>query len=154
MNKLEKRDQHLPHKTLCLPSGGRLNHVCFVIPDARHFMNHLHKMKQVAESARKLIKLPLGAREDLQLWLKFLKYTARGISINLLVFCKPILQYLSYASPWGIGGLSPTTLLGWRHELTELEQVSTYNLVEPKTPRKRPWPFGHRLNTRLTHWAS
>ena len=110
---------------------GRLNHVCFVIPDARHFMNHLQKMKQVAEDRGRSIQISLGAKKDLQLWLQFLEYAASGISINLVVFRKPTLQSLSDASPWGIGGLSPTTLVGWRHEFTELKQRSfTMNCKE------------------------
>ena len=110
---------------------GRLNHVCFVIPDARHFRNHLRKMKQVAESVERSIRISLGARKDLQLWLQFLEYAAKGISINLVVFRKPTLQSLSDASPWGIGGLSLTTLVGWRHKFTELKQRSfTMNCKE------------------------
>ena len=77
------------------------------------------------------MKLSAGAKEDLKLWIVFLRSAVDGISLNLVVFRKPTLQSLSDASPWGIGGHSPTTHVTWRHKFTELEERSfTMNCKE------------------------
>ena len=45
---------------------GKLNHVCFVIPDARHFMNNLCKMEKLARFRQK-VNLSKGAMDDIDL---------------------------------------------------------------------------------------
>ena len=45
---------------------GRLNHVCFIIPNAKHFMNNLRKMEYLAKFKKK-VKLSQTAVEDLKL---------------------------------------------------------------------------------------
>ena len=101
---------------------GRLNHVCYIIPDARHFMNHLRAMEKIAEATKRPVALSHDAKEDLNLWLEFLASAAAGISLNRIVFRKPTQQSLSDASPWGMGGHSPSTKIAWRYEFTEEEQ--------------------------------
>ena len=65
---------------------GRLNHVCYIIPDARHFMNHLRATEKLAETKKRLVALSVDAKEDLKLWLDFLASAASGISLNRIVF--------------------------------------------------------------------
>ena len=66
---------------------GRLNHVCFVIPDARHFMNNLRKMESIAKR-KGAVHPTRQTMEDMDLWLEFLKSAKEGISINRIVFRK------------------------------------------------------------------
>jgi hypothetical protein len=49
----------------------------------------------------------------------FLKYAAKGVSLNNLVFRKPTWIYRSDASEFGLGGYNITSGIGWRLELPE-----------------------------------
>ena len=66
---------------------GKLNHVCYIIPDARHFMNNLRQMESIARRKGK-VKLSRRTLDDLILWLDFLKSAKAGISINRVIFKK------------------------------------------------------------------
>ena len=55
---------------------GKLNHVCFIIPDAKYFMNNLRKMESLARRRSK-VKLTRGTINDLTLWLDSLKSAKR-----------------------------------------------------------------------------
>ena len=101
---------------------GRLNHVCFVIPDARHFMSRLRALERRAAASNKFATLDDDTRADLALWLNFLHSAKDGISLNRVVFRKPTLQSYSDASEFGIGGYSPSTGVAWRYEFTESQQ--------------------------------
>ena len=106
---------------------GRLNHVCYIIPDARHFMNELRAAEKAARASDKFITLTRRAKDDLRLWLDFLHSAKEGISLNRIVFRKPTIHSYSDASEWGIGGFSPHTGVGWRFEFTE-GQHKTFTL--------------------------
>ena len=109
---------------------GRLNHVCFIIPDAKHFMNNLRKMEYLAEF-RKKVKLSHTTVEDLKLWLIFLESACRGISINRVVFRKPTIASFSDALETRIGGFCPKTGVIWRHEFSNANQAAfTLNAKE------------------------
>ena len=92
---------------------GKLNHVCFIIPDAKHFMNNLRRMEYLARFKKK-VKLSRGAMDNLELWLSFLKSAAKGISINRVIFRKSTITTFSDASEAGIGGFCPKTGIRWR----------------------------------------
>ena len=110
---------------------GRLDHVCFVIPDARHFMSRLRSLQKTSSSANKFAKLDAATRQDLRLWLDFLSAARDGISLNRIVFRKPTLQSYSDASEFGIGGYSPSTGVAWRYEFSEAQQLAfTLNCKE------------------------
>ena len=119
-------DEALPCKTIETLIG-RLNHVCFIIPDARHFMNELRAAGRAAQASESFVKLSDRAKADLRLWLDFLSSAKQGISLNRIVFRKPTLHSFSDASEWGIGGFSPHTGVGWRYEFTE-GQHKTFTL--------------------------
>ena len=82
---------------------GKLNHVCFVIPDARHFMNNLRKLELRANKIKK-VKLTRRSKEDLNLSLEFLGSANKGISINKIIFRNPNLISYADASEAGISG--------------------------------------------------
>ena len=65
---------------------GRLNHVCYIIPDAWHFMNHLRAIEKLSETKKRPVTLSADAKEDLKLWLDFLASAASGILLNRIVF--------------------------------------------------------------------
>ena len=110
---------------------GRLNHVCFVIPDARHFMSRLRHLQTSSADSNSFATLDDDTRADLRLWLEFLKCAKDGISINRIIFRKPTLQSYSDASEFGIGGYSPSTGVAWRYEFSDEEQLAfTLNCKE------------------------
>jgi len=100
---------------------GKLNHVCFIIPDARHFMNNLRRAETTAR-IRKISKLNRRTLDDLALWLDFLQSAHQGISINRVIFRKPTITTFSDSSEFGIGGFCPQTGIAWRYHFTPDEQ--------------------------------
>ena len=102
---------------------GRLNHVAFIIPSARHFMNRLRKLERTAERYG-LAKISGEARKDLQLWLNFLDKANAGISINNIIFRQVTSLNLSDSCEMGIGGYGHQSSIGWRYEFTTDEQIS------------------------------
>jgi len=110
---------------------GRLNQVCFIIPDALHFMNNIRSAMYRAVSSNSYVYLDKETKEDLRLWLEFLDEAKEGISINRLVFRKPTLHNFSDASEWGIGGHSPHTGIAWRYRFSEGQHLKfTLNCKE------------------------
>jgi hypothetical protein len=67
---------------------GRLNHVCFVIPVAQHFMSRLRWLLITSRQGRR-IRLRPQVLADVRLWLSFLRLAHRGISLNLISFRTP-----------------------------------------------------------------
>ena len=102
---------------------GRLNHVAFIIPAGRHFMNRLRRIEKKAER-NSSARITREAKKDLRLWMKFLTQANNGISINNIVFRKPTSQSLSDSCETGIGGYGFNSGVAWRYQLTEDEQVS------------------------------
>jgi hypothetical protein len=67
---------------------GQLNHVCFVIPVAQHFMSRLRWLLITSRQGRR-IRLRPQVLADLGLWQSFLRLAHRGISLNLISFRTP-----------------------------------------------------------------
>jgi hypothetical protein len=95
---------------------GRLNHVCFIIPTARHFMSRLRWLLQGAWAGRG-IRLRPQVLADLRLWLSFLRLAFSGISLNLLSFRTPTHVFRSDASEHGIGGFCGLSGQAWSFEV-------------------------------------
>jgi hypothetical protein len=95
---------------------GRLNHVCFVIPQARHFMSRLRWLLVRARRGRRIILRP-QVLSDLRLWLTFLRVAFEGLSLNLLSFRLPTYVLRSDAAEHGMGGFCAISSRGWRLEL-------------------------------------
>ena len=68
---------------------GQLNHVGFIIPLMKNFLNHIRKWKDraVRQNWGK-IWMSSSVRKDLALCLTFLNQAKAGISLNLIVFHK------------------------------------------------------------------
>jgi hypothetical protein len=90
---------------------GRLNHVSFIIPLARHFLSRLWALLNKNSKAR--IRLSAEVIEDLKLWLAFLRSARTGISMNLIVTRQPSRLCFSDSCPYGIGGWN-TRGRAWR----------------------------------------
>lgn len=109
---------------------GRLNHVGFIIPSARHFLNRIRRLEFIADR-HGTAKISDETHKDLLLWTEFLERARKGISINLVVFRRPTLFTISDASEYGIGGYCLQTGQSWRYEFTKLErEVFSLNLKE------------------------
>jgi len=102
---------------------GRLEHVAFIIPAARHFMNRLRRMMDKANKYR-TAKVTQEVKKDLLLWIKFLKKANEGISINNIISREVTSKSLSDSCEMGIGGYGYNSGVAWRYQLPPLEQVS------------------------------
>jgi hypothetical protein len=109
---------------------GRLNHVGYIIPSARHFLNRIRRLEFIADKHGSA-KIPDDTRKDLQLWIKFLERARKGISINSVIFRRPTSLTISDASEYGIGGYCLNTGQSWRYKFTKQErEVFSLNLKE------------------------
>jgi hypothetical protein len=81
---LRRHKSPIPAKELETLMGSTLSHASYVIPFARHFTGRLYKACERARrnGSARLTRMQL---EDLELWRKFLRKAADGISINKLV---------------------------------------------------------------------
>jgi hypothetical protein len=93
-----------------------LNHVCFVIPVARHFMSRLRWLLHTLRQGRR-IRLTPQVLADLRLWLSFLRLDHRGINLNLISFRTPTHVFQSDASEYGIGGFCAISGGAWSLEI-------------------------------------
>jgi hypothetical protein len=83
---------------------GRLNHVSFVIPLARHFLSRLWALVHSKTHGKARVRFSREALSDLKLWLGFLESARKGISMNLIVTRQPSRLCFSDSCPFGIGG--------------------------------------------------
>jgi hypothetical protein len=95
---------------------GRLNHVCFIIPVARHFMSRLRSLLITSRQGRR-IRLRPQVLADLRLRLSFLCLAHRGISLNLISFRNPTHVFRLDASEHGIGGFCAISGGAWSLEI-------------------------------------
>ena len=110
---------------------GRLNHTCFIIPHARHFIGRIRHFADALSNSRKHITIPNSIIADLKLWIQFLQYASAGISINNIVFRKPSIHFYSDACQIGIGGYCVQNGKAWRWQIPEdLVDVVSINALE------------------------
>ena len=108
---------------------GRLNHVGYVIPSARHFLSRIRQLKTKARFRRQ-VSIPALVLADLDLWIDFLQTAHNGISMNLLTYRSPTHLYRSDACEHGLGGYSAKGL-AWRWEIpTHLLSIAHINFLE------------------------
>ena len=108
---------------------GRLNHVGYLIPTARHFLSRLRKLQKKAQF-RRHTPIPNLVLEDIKLWGDFLRKANEGISMNLITFRKPTHTYRSDACEHGLGGFSEQGF-AWRWEIPQkLRGRAHINLLE------------------------
>ena len=85
---------------------GHLNHVANIMQAMRHFLNCLWVLnKQAGRSKHGSVSISPEVKEDLLLFLDFLKVTHWGISINIVAYHKTTHVYCSDALEHGIGGI-------------------------------------------------
>ena len=97
---------------------GRLNHVGYIIPQARYFLNRIRRLQNRCEKYGPQ-KPNMLEKKDLKLWKKFIHQAAQtGISMNLIAFTEADVKICTDASMHGMGGFNPSTGLAWRYELT------------------------------------
>ena len=115
-------------------TAGRLNHVGYIIPQGRYFLNRLrYRLKMCKQYGPQ--KLKLWDIQDLELWKKLLTLTSQeGIDLNHINFIEPTAITVSDACETGIGGFEDNTY-SWRYELpVDLQGVFTINLLELLRP--------------------
>jgi len=109
---------------------GRLNHVGYIIPTARHFLNRIRKLEYLADK-RGHAKINDDTAKDLKLWIELLQRAKAGISINSVIFRRPTSYTISDASEHGVGGYCLRTGKAWRYKFKTHEAAAlTLNLKE------------------------
>jgi hypothetical protein len=83
---------------------GRLNHVGYIIPLARHFLNRLRLRIRQRRHKNQELSLNTEELEDLALWGFFLEKAHAGISLNRVTTRRPSKICWSDSCPFGIGG--------------------------------------------------
>jgi hypothetical protein len=83
---------------------GRLNHVAFIIPLARHFLSRLRLRIRQRRHKNQHLSISQEEVEDLELWLLFLEKAHAGISMNQITTRQPSKLCWSDSCPFGIGG--------------------------------------------------
>ena len=109
---------------------GKLNHVGFIIPIGRYFLNRLrYRQKQAERYGSSTLRQ--WDIEDLILWQKLLHHaTYNGIRIDHVSFSLPSTFCISDASETGMGGFSSEGF-AWRWQIPhQLQQRVSINLLE------------------------
>jgi hypothetical protein len=131
------RDRSTNGDTICTLVG-RLNHVAFVIPAARHFIGRIRHFEETTTKGTR--RIPRVVLEDLSLWLDFLKQAQLGISLNILTTREPTTLYRVDACKHGIGGFNVFHGPAWRFPITpDLQNRATLNVLEFLASIVRPW---------------
>jgi hypothetical protein len=101
---------------------GRLNHVGYIIPLARHFLTRLRL--RINKRRHKNQQLSLNQEElaDLDLWLHFLQHAQGGISLNRITTRQPSKICWSDSCPFGIGGFLLSGL-AWRIQIPSTSPI-------------------------------
>jgi hypothetical protein len=126
---LRRHKSPIPEKELETLMG-RLSHASYGIPYARHLTGRLYKAceRTRRNGSARLTRMQL---EDLELWRKFLRKAADGISINKLVCRWPTRIVRVDACPQGMGGYCLESGIAWRYLLPEsLLGRATLNSLE------------------------
>jgi len=96
---------------------GRLNHVGYIIPTGRYFLNRLRHLLMRCEKYGSQ-QMQIWEKEDLKLWLNILKRASeQGVSTDNIVQTKITSHIITDASEYGLGGFNILTGAAWRYEL-------------------------------------
>jgi hypothetical protein len=83
---------------------GKLNHVAFLIPLARHFLTRLRSLINRDRPQQQQITASKQVGLDCELWEGFLTKASQGISMNRITVRQPTRLAVSDSCPFGIGG--------------------------------------------------
>ena len=110
---------------------GRLNHVGFIIPNARYFLNRLRRLFSRCQTHGPQFISKLETR-DLIFWLEVLEHMSKqGISINNITYTKHDTILISDACEHGISGYNRYSGQAWRFKLTNwMQSQFTINTLE------------------------
>ncbi len=111
---LNKKEAHYEELATLV---GRLDHVCYIIPAARHFMSRLRLATAIADNFT-VSKLSHEVKLDLKLWIEFLGKARDGISTNNVIFRSPTSVPITDACEIGIGGHCPQNNILWRYKFS------------------------------------
>ena len=111
---------------------GRLNHIGYILPAARHFLGRLRQAKFLASTCKdRRVDLSTEQLLDMDLWDDIIESTGKGVSINLLTIRDPTKLYRVDASTHGMGGYNLVTGLAWHFEIPiDLWDRATLNMLE------------------------
>ena len=95
---------------------GKLNHVGYIIPQGRYFLNRLRHLLARTKSFGAQ-SIDTDSKEDLKLWILLLtRASKQGVNINNITFSDPTNIAISDACEHGIGGYNDDGL-AWRYEI-------------------------------------
>jgi hypothetical protein len=89
---------------------GRLNHVSYLLPLGRHFLDRLRWKIRKRRHKNQMLTMSKQELLDLVLFLEYLQMARAGISMNRLTVRQPSRIGWADSCPYGLGGLS---LVGW-----------------------------------------
>ena len=96
---------------------GRLNHIGYILPNGRYFLNRIRKLLWRCEKYGPQI-LNKAEINDFLLWKEFITQSSQeGISLNLIAFTAPDSRIYTDASSVGMGGYNPYSGQAWRYKL-------------------------------------
>ena len=108
---------------------GKLNHVAYLLPHTRYFLNNMRKLLYNAEKYGPQ-HMNQTTKEDMILWKTFLLNVAEnGVSVNLLTFTEWNEAIYTDACEHGIGGFNPRTGQAWRIQLPQWARHFHINLL-------------------------
>jgi hypothetical protein len=97
---------------------GRLEHVDHIIPAVRHFLRCIGHLNHKAKAnGLHCVSFGTALVDDLGLHLTFLRDENAGISMNLLTYRLPTIQYRLDACPFGMGGYSLMAGRAWHIDI-------------------------------------
>jgi len=96
---------------------GRLNHIGYILPTGRYFLNRLRHLLQRCDKYGRQ-QLQQWERLDLDLWLSMIEKVSKvGVSTDNLTFTKITTYLITDACEHGIGGFNIRTGFAWRYKL-------------------------------------
>lgn len=119
---------------------GRLNHVGYILPQARFFLNRIRRLQYRCDKHGPQ-KLSLLEKTDMEFWKRFIRQASQtGVSMNLIAFTKADAKICKDASMHGMGGFNPATGMTWRWKLTPwMRQNFHINTIEFISATIRIW---------------
>jgi hypothetical protein len=105
------------HSKLLESTIGRINHVACILHSMRHYVGRIYRALHRSSFSSGCTFFSSDEIADRETILSFLQYASCGVSLNNLVFRKPMVIYCSDASEFGLGGYNVTSGIAWHLEL-------------------------------------
>ena len=109
----------------------RFGYSCIVQQMGYHFLHRLRYKIDRSTNGNCTVNYTQRDIADLIIWKRLLSKANKGVSFNLIVYCRPTKMYLSDACPYGMGGFSLLLGRAWYMQLPiELAGKVSNNLFE------------------------